>query len=328
MHGWDPASATYACPFGRTKKLMGVQRRLARRGYLFILPYFLLFTLFSGLPMLFSIYLSLTKWDGIGSPKYIALKNFIRLVSVNASFFYKSLSSIFTLLLLYLPLLLVLSLVLAAFLNSKSIRRKSPFQLSIFIPFVTTPIAVGLLFSLLFDRTNGTINNALLALGFIRNGINWLHEPLTARIVVCIMIVWKYLGYAITFYLAGMANIPEERYEAADIDGASAMQKFFYVTIPHLRPVVTFLIITGIIGGLQLFDEPKLLFTGLTYASDGELGGPQKSVLTPIWYLYSLAFRNLDYGFGASVGVGLFVIIMVIALSTFRVMNRGGTQDE
>lgn len=307
---------------------MGVQKRLARSAYLFILPYFFLFTVFMALPMLFSIYLSLAKWNGIGAPRFIGLENFARLVSAKASFFYQSLGNIFILVAMYLPLLLVLGLVLASFIDSRLIRHKAPYQLSIFIPYVTTPIAVGLLFSLLFDWAAGTVNQALLALGVIKEGIGWLRQPLTARIVVCIMLVWKYLGYCITFYLAAMANIPEERYEAADIDGASAVQKFFYITIPHLRPVITFLVITGIIGGLQLFDEPKLLFTGLAVASDGGLGGPKRSVLTPIWYLYERAFKALDYGFGAAIGLGLFVIIMVIALSTFKVMNRGGTQDE
>lgn len=307
---------------------MGVQRKLARRGYLFILPYFLVFIFFSGMPMLFSVYLSLTKWNGLGAPVYVGLKNFARLVSASASFFYMSLGNILTLLPMYLPLLLVLPLVLASFINSKLIKNKSPYQLSIFIPYITTPVAVGLLFSLLFDWTTGTVNYVLLSMGVIKTGVNWLGEPLSSRIVVCMMLVWRYLGYCITFYLAGMANIPEERYEAADIDGASAVQKFFHVTIPHLRPVLTFLLITGIIGGLQLFDEPKLLFTGLTYASQGGLGGPKRSSLTPIWYLYNLAFTNLDYGFGAAVGLGLFLIIMAIALSTFKLITRGGAHDE
>jgi cellobiose transport system permease protein len=314
--------------FSEEEALVGVQRRLARSAYLFILPYFLIFTAFSALPILFSIYLSLTKWSGLGAPRFVGLANFIRLVSVKASFFSQTIGNIFVLLLMYLPLLLVLSLVLASFLNSRLIRRKTPYQLSLFIPYVTTPIAVGLLFSLLFDQAAGTVNNALVALGVVKDGIAWLKQPFTSRVVVTIMLVWKYLGYCVTFYLAAMANIPEERYEAADIDGANAVQKFFAVTIPHLRPVVTFLVITGIIGGLQLFDEPKLLFTGLMVASDGGLGGPKRSVLTPIWYVYDLAFKNLDYGFGAAVGLGLFVIIMVIALSTFKLLNRDGAQDE
>jgi cellobiose transport system permease protein len=307
---------------------VGVQQKLARRGYLFILPYFALFGFFSLFPMLYSIYLSLTKYNGIGTPEFIGLQNFARLISASSSFFYLSLGNIFTLLLMYLPLLLVLPLLLATFINSKLIRRKSPYQLAIFIPYITTPVAVGLLFSLLFDWTTGTVNTALQSLGIITTQINWLGEPFTSRIVVCIMLLWKYFGYCITFYLAGMANIPDERYEAADMDGASAFQKFFYITIPHLRPVLTFLLVTGIIGGLQLFDEPKLLFTGLTYASVGGMGGPKRAILTPIWYLWYLAFNDLNYGFGAAVGLGLFVVITVIALSTFKLVNRGGTQGE
>ena len=199
---------------------------------------------------------------------------------------------------------------------------------------MTTAVAVGLMFALIFDWQTGMLNAVLLKLGVIAEGINWLGTPGTARFVTGLMLFWTYFGYCTVFYLSGMAGIPEDLYEAATLDGANRRQLLRHITLPMLRPTTTFLLLTSFISGSQIMAEPQLLLNG--WASVGQtVGGPDRSCLTIVWYLYDTAFGNgtrLQYGKGAAIGYLSFVLIMTVVFvwNTIQKMlaKRRGDADE
>ena len=189
-----------------------------------------------------------------------------------------------------------------------------------FLPYITTPVAIGFLFSFLFDWNSGYINLALKGLGLIDEHIFWLGEKKLAPLVVIILIVWKNFGYYMVLYLAGISSISPELYEAAKIDGSSAVNTFFRITFPQLQPVTVFVIITGLIGGLQLFDEPVLLFR---QAVGTLLGGPGKSVLTVNWYMYDTSFGSMSqWGSGSAISFSLFIIIGIFSMAGRAIMEK------
>jgi multiple sugar transport system permease protein/cellobiose transport system permease protein len=190
------------------------------------------------------------------------------------------------------------------------------------MPYITMPAAIGLIFALLFARKFGIINNILMSLGVIKSNLAWLEQPATARLVTAITIFWRYLGYLTMIFFAGIINISPEYYEAAEIDGATAAQCFFKITIPMIRPILIFVVITSIRGCLQIYDEPLMLFQGFT-ADRPSPGGPQYSVYTPIWYMYESAFgQSMRYGYASAISYALFIIIAILALLSYWMMNK------
>jgi cellobiose transport system permease protein len=158
-----------------------------------------------------------------------------------------------------------------------------------------------------------------MAVGILKEPIYWLGYPWSARAVVMILLTWQGFGYMMVMFLAGLSTIPAELYEAAKIDGARWKDAFFKITIPMLRPIMTFVLITGIINGLRLFDGPMLLFS-----SEGQpVGGPEHAVETVVMNFYWAAFRNFQFGYGAAIAYGLFMVIFVFSFISMRLMNKG-----
>ena len=246
----------------------------------------------------------------------MGLSNYIQLI-FNDPYFWKSVGNTLLLMLLYIPASLIVALLLANLIFQKKTRFKKFFQVAFFLPNVTTAVAVGLMFALIFDWQTGMLNDVLINLGIIKEGVNWLGTPGTARLVTGLMLFWTYFGYCTVFYLSGMAGIPEELYEAATLDGASHWQSLIHITLPLLRSTTTFLLLTSFISGSQIMAEPQLLLNG--WASVGQtVGGPDRSCLTIVWYLYDTAFGNgttLQYGKGAAIGYISFVLIMIVVAS-------------
>jgi cellobiose transport system permease protein len=165
----------------------------------------------------------------------------------------------------------------------------------------------------------------LLHFGVVDEGIYWLGEPGYARMVVVIMLFWKGFGYTMIFYLAGLANIPKDLNEAAEVDGATAFRTFTSITLPLLKPVTSFIIITGIIGGFQLLEEPLLLLGGSGQGSSiAVIGGPDSCCLTTVWNMYDTAFGSTTrYGLGAAIAYGLCIIIAVFSFFGARFYKGG-----
>ena len=292
--------------------------------YIFTLPYFLLYFLFGIFPIFFTLYISFTKWNIIGAKEFIGFSNYLFLFNSSA-YFFKAIWNTVIIMLEYLPLQILLGLGFAALIHAMKTRLKRFFQLAIFSPYITTPVAIGIIFALIFDWRTGLINTLLIELGILKEGINWLGNPVNARLIVGLTILWKNLGYVMMVYLAGISGIPNELNEAACIDGATSLQTFYRIIIPMLRPITLFLVITSIIGGFQLFEEPMLLLSGWT-SGQIVVGGPERSCLTAIWYLYDIAFggrSTIDYGLGAAIAYGLFIIIAIFSFLGFKFINRG-----
>jgi len=290
--------------------------------YIFCAPFVLAYFGFSLFPTLFSFYISLFDWSGIGSKTYLGLRNYVNILTKDV-LFYKSIYNTFIIMLMSIPVQLFAGLVLAQIIFNLR-RSQRFFQTISFLPYVTAPVAVGFIFGYIFDWHAGYINVLLMKLGILQEGIYWLQSPFYSRMIVAIMKLWKYCGYSMIIYAAGMTAIPIEIYEAATVDGSSTLKTFFKITLPLLRNTTVFLVVTSIIQGLQTFDEPVLLYQG--WGANPTVGGPDYSVLTVVWKFYDDAFRtNTMLGYGAAVSYLLFIIIVLLSLISYKVSS--GKED-
>ena len=297
------------------------QKTLSKWPFIFMLPYFAFYFMFFIYPTIYSFVISLTDWDsvaGAANRHFVGLANYVRLITKD-KLFYKALGNTFLFMIIYIPLLIIGGLVLAVLLY-KLKKSSRFFQTVNVLPYITTPVAIGVIFSFLFDWSTGIINKVLLDVGIIEEGINWLGSPLTARIVVILLIVWKNLGYYLLIYLAALSTIPEDVSEAAMVDGANKWQVFRHITIPYLRPMTIFLVLTSIISGFQLFDEPYLLFST---QQGNSMGGPGRSCMTAMMYFFDQTFKSSTrLGYGAAVSYGIFVVVLVVRLIVSKIINK------
>lgn len=296
------------------KSHSSLNRRVNRTGIYFILPFVILYAVFNLFPLLYTFFLSFFSWNGIGEKTTVGFQNYVKLFQSD-QLFWTSLKNVFLIVLGYLPVTLILSFLIAVLLFTKRLKGRRFFQTSIFLPYVVVPVAVGMLFSMMFSWQSGTINALLMKLGLISQPIDWLGSQKYARVIVIIMQVWKTFGYIVTLYLAALTSLPEDVIEAAQIDGCRFGQLVFQIILPMLRNITGFIIITTLIDGLQIFDAVKILFTaGNTGAA---IGGPGRTCLTPVWYLYYSAFGNSasrDFGYASAVSYMLFFVIMLFSV--------------
>lgn len=292
--------------------------------YLFVLPFFLFFLAFNLFPIIYTFFVSLTNWDSLflDERQFIGLANYINIFT-NNPYFFKSLGNTILFMICYIPLIIMVGMFLAVALFNVS-RFKRLFQTFNLLPYITTPVAIGIIFSVLFDWSSGFVNRILLNLHIISDGINWLGKGNLARLVVIIMLFWRNLGYYLLIYLAGLTGIPVELNEAAIVDGASKRQIFFHIILPFLKPITLFLVVTSIIGGFQLFDEPFLLFSGgLAGSGTQVVGGPDRACLTTVWYFYDTAFQSTSQlGLSAAISYGLFMFIFAFSVASIKIFNR------
>ncbi|MDH4135696.1 MAG: sugar ABC transporter permease [Anaerolineae bacterium] len=305
--------ATITAPTERRRELWR-QIVKSRWAYIFISPFFILFLIFQFGPILFSIYLSVVNWKGLGAMEFVGLKNFTYLFGAGGAAFRKSVLNGFILFFMYVPIMTFLAIVLAVILNSKKIRGIKTYRTLIFAPYVTSMIAAGFTFRLLLEQKGGLFNIALEALGL--PGIPWLESLWGARVSLCLLVVWGWLGYNMVIMLAGLQTIPRELAEAALIDGASPVQAFFRITIPLLRPVILFSVILSTMGSFGLFNELMALF----YATRGS--GPMRATLTPVVHIYQVAFDNFRYGRASATAYVYFALIFVLAFLQNRYFGR------
>lgn len=213
-------------------------------------------------------------------------------------------------------LLLALGL---AFLLNQNLHGRMFYRVAYFIPNVTSLVAIAIIFSSIFGNQFGLLNALLQGLGVDR--IEWLNDPWGIKIAIATMVVWRWLGYNAIIYLAGLQAIPEDLYEAARLDGATQWNVFKDITVPLLRPVILFTVVTSTIGGMQLFTEAQVLV--------GNSGGPGREGLTMVLYLYEQAFVQNQFGYGAAIGWGLFVVIVLFSILNWKLVGQaGGERDE
>lgn len=229
--------------------------------------------------------------------------------------FVRSIGNTFLYLVIQVPIMLVLAVLLAQILNNKDLKLRGFFRTCVFLPCATSLVSYALIFKSLF-ATQGLINTVLTSLGIISENINWLGTTSTARFVIIIALIWRWTGYNMVFYLAGLQNIDYSVYEAAKIDGANGWQTFWSMTVPLLRPVIIMTFIMSINGTLQLFDESVNL-TG---------GGPANTTITMSHYIYNNSFGQGVANFGYASAMSFFVFILV-AILAFINLKVGDTRD-
>ena len=286
------------------RKESSLRRKNALIGYTFILPNFLGFAIFILIPVMFTLILSVMKWDGFTAMKFVGLDNF-KTIFTDYRF-----SSAFWKTLLYVVFAVVLTLLaslgLACALNKK-IRGRDAFRAAIFFPYVASMIAIGAVWKQLFEQSYGPINQLLRAIG-ISNPPGWFASTDWAIWGVIIVSIWKFMGYYMLIYLAGLQDIPAQLYEAATLDGATGPQRFFKITLPMLTPSTFFVFIMLTINSFKSFD----LIFALTE------GGPGISTTLLANYIYDQTFKYWNYGSSAAASVVLFVIVLAVTVVQFR----------
>ena len=279
--------------------------RSERAGYLFILPWFLGLLIFTLGPMLFSLVLSFSKWDiitGIGSIEFVGLDNFKAIF--HDELFYQSLKVTFIFALVSVPLYQVVSILIALLLNMRT-RGMKIFRLIYFMPSVIPAVAVSMMWIMIFNPEYGILNRALEWFGI--DGPAWLQDPSYALGALIVMGIWG-VGNTIIIYLSGLQGVPDELYEAVQLDGAGPIRRFMSVTVPMISPTIFFNLIMGIIGGFQYFTQAFVMTNG----------GPLNSTLFYNLYLYNKAFVSYEMGYASALSWILFAIIMIFTLIVIR----------
>lgn len=299
----------------KTRKLSRLQP--VWQPYLFALPYMAIYLCFSVYPLLYSLFISFTSWNGISDPVFVGIENYKTLFTAD-KLFGKALGNTLSMMILPLPMLILCGLILASLVNSRYLHGRRVFQTLFFMPYLTAPVSVGLLFALLFDWKAGAVNAVLAKLGF--QTVNWLGEAGWARLVLFLLVFWKYIGFYMVLLMAGLSSVPQSIYDAALVDGAGPIQTFFRITLPQMKGVMMFVILQGIAGGMQMVEDPMTLFTGW---SAGIVGGPGRSCLTVMWYMMDTAFgTGMKYGKASAISYILFVMIAIISLTIYLLMNK------
>ncbi|MDD5066488.1 MAG: sugar ABC transporter permease [bacterium] len=271
--------------------------------YAFLGPNILGFLTFTLLPVLASLVLAFAEWDILTAPKFVGFANFWTLLQDKLFWKYFSNTIYF---MLGIPVGMAVSLILALLMNNK-LKGIVIFRTVYFLPVVSSMIAVALLWRWIYNPDFGLLNSFLRWIGII-NPPQWLSSKIWAKPAIMIMWVWKGAGYNMLLYLAALQGIPQQLYEAASIDGASAWQRFWHITLPMLGPTNFFIVIMGIIGGFQTFGE--------IYVMTG--GGPAGSTTTIVYYIYNNAFQWFKMGYASSIAWFLFIIIFIATLLQWK----------
>jgi putative chitobiose transport system permease protein len=287
---------------------MMLRRRLTP--YLFLAPALVLLGIFVVYPIIAVVGYSFTDYDIVRPPVPVGLANYEKLLG-DATFWLSLQHSLFYL--IVTPILIVLSITLAIVVN-RAMRGIHVFRALYFVPAVSGSIAIGLAWTWLFDR-NGFINSVLLTWGLIETPIQWLSNPSMVLPIAMLLTVWAGIGYYAVIFLAGLQNIPEELYDAARIDGCNDLQKHWHVSIPGLRPQITFVAVISSLAALKVFDE--------IYVLTGRTGGILDSGVTMVFYLWKQAFVLGHAGYASAIAMALLAITLVFSILNVRFLERG-----
>lgn len=296
-------------PTGKTKRGPHLRRNLP--GYLMLAPFLALFAAFLVWPLLNSLYLAFTDFNGIKPPNFVGFENFERLWTDDARF-RKALANTGLYVVLSVGLTTLLALALALAFRTTSLRDKT-MRTIFFLPSVTSSMALFLIWGWIFDVEEFGLANTVLG-WFGTESVAWLSTPELAVPILVFISVWGGAGYGMVLFVAGLNAIPEELYEQAEIDGASAWRKFWHITLPLLRPVTTYVVITSLIGAFQVFEAVYVVFR--TTASN--VGGVLDSALMIVPYLYDMGFGKFELGFASAIAWTLFVVIFIVSTVQLR----------
>lgn len=282
-------------------------------GWLFVAPALSALSVFFLIPVFAAMLLSFTDFDiyalaDISNLRFVGLDNYVNLL--HKPIFWKALGNTFYFVIVGVPLSIALSLWAATLVNSSLARMKFIFRTSLFAPVVTTVVAVAVIWIYLYNKDYGFINYGLTSLGF--NPVDWIGDPRWSMPSIILFAVWKNFGYNMIILLAGLQNIPQDMYEAARIDGASAVQQFRFITIPALAPILFMVSVITMAGYFQLFAEPYVITQG----------GPAQSTVSVLYLMYEEGFRWWNLGSASAVAFVLFIIMFAITLAQFYLSKR------
>lgn len=267
--------------------------------YLLVSPYLVHFMLFVAFPVGFSIVLTFHKWNIISPMEYTGLNNYIRLF--NDTTFLKSVSNTLIFLVIHIPLQIIVALFLAEILN-QNIKLRGIFRSAFFLPVIVSGVVVTILWQQLYGYDTGLLNRLLSGTGLGK--IGWLVDPDIAMASIAVMATWKNVGLYIILFLVGLQTVPAQYYEAADMEGANHLQKFFKITLPMINPTIFMVVILSTIGGFSLFIEPYIM-TG---------GGPLNSTVSAVLYIYKQGFFYYHMGYAATLGLFFALIILAVVI--------------
>ena len=296
------------------KRGLTLLQKQSRAGWIFLTPATVLIAVMSFWPMISAFLMSLKTGSSANMQwNQPIFNNYVRMFS--DKLFLRSVGNTFLYLIIQVPIMLVLAILLAQLLNNRDLKFKGFFRTCVFLPCATALVSYSLIFKSLF-ATEGLINTILVNLGILSQNYNFLGNPTSAKAVIIIALIWRWTGYNMVFYLAGLQNIEYSVYEAAKIDGANGWKTFWGITVPLLKPTIIMTFIMSINGTLQLFDESVNLTNG----------GPANSTITMSHYIYNNTFGTGVANFGYATAMAFFVFIMVGILALIN-MKVGDTRD-
>lgn len=281
--------------------------------YIMIAPFVIAFLLFFVYPIIKTVIMSFQEIYP-GETSYVGLKNYSKLFNPR---FYTALYNTTIYTIWTLIILIPVPIILAVILNSKLTPLRNIFRSALFIPALTSVIVAGVIFRLIFGESELALANSLLIkLGF--DPQQWMLHWGTGMFLMVLLASWRWIGVNVLYFLAGLQNIPQELYEAAEIDGAGPIMKFFRITLPMLKPVTIYVLTISIYGGFRMFEESYVYWQN---NSPGDIG------LTITGYLYQEGFQNFDLGFAAAIGLVLLLIILLINTVQLRFFGVFGKED-
>lgn len=290
-------------------KKKSISKNIDRKAWLFIIPSLILIVSFVFYPMVQAFFTSF-QVGMANNTEFGGLANYQRLLTDTT--FKKALFNTLLFLIVQVPVMILLALVISSMLNNKKLKCRGLFRTAIFLPCVTSLVAYSTIFKSLFAN-DGFINALLLNLNIIEQPIAWITDPTFARILIILAITWRWTGYNMIFYLSGLQSIDDSVYEAASIDGATGFQKFRYMTLPLLKPIILFTTINSTIGTLQLFDETMNITQG----------GPANATITISQYIYNLLFKyQPNFGYAAAVSYVIVVLIVILSFIQLKVGDK------
>ena len=291
---------------------MNVTGKQHAAGWAFLAPATLLIVIMSFYPIIQAFFTALKTGSSANMQWASPITyNFTRMFQ--DKLFRTSIGNTFLYLIIQVPLMLIFAILLAQILNNKDLKLKGFFRTCVFLPCATSLVSYSLIFKSLF-ATNGLINSILVNLGILENNYNFLGNPVSAKIIIILALIWRWTGYNMVFFLAGLQNIEYSVYEAAKIDGASSWKTFWKITVPLLRPTIVMTVIMSINGTLQLFDESVNLTSG----------GPANSTITMSHYIYNNSFGNgvANFGYASAMSFLVFILVAVLAFINMKVGDK------
>lgn len=281
--------------------------------YLYISPFFIIFAIIGLYPAVFSLFLAFQKWNGLGDMTFVGLHNFS--VVLQDPIFWKSVYNTIVMGLMGTAPQIVVGIILAFILNQSYLKFKNTFRAMVFMPYITSMVAVALVFGVFFSNNEHALANYILNF-FGMDSVAWKSSEWGAKIAISIMVFWRWIGYNTIIYLAGLQSIPKSLYEAARIDGANIVQQLRYITVPLLKPFIILTVFFSTVGALQLFTEPTVFLGAQAFS--------RTEAMTVVMYLYRDAFNLQSFGTGSATAIILLLIIIIFsAINTYLTSGIG-----